>query len=95
MAVWVKFYFSISQKETLWSKGASQGYVGRLKTGWFIWVVYSNNYWEEVQRDGKMDHISLLLAGVKRCILKTLTAETISTSKKEHTFRKGSTDYAA
>lgn len=57
--------------------------------------MYSKIYSEDVQRDGKMDHICLLLAGVKCCILMTLTAETMSTGKKEDTFRKSSTDYAA
>lgn len=38
MAVWVRFYFTISQKETQWSKGASQGYSGRSKVGCFIQV---------------------------------------------------------
>lgn len=38
-----------------------------------------------------MNPISLLLAGAKWCVLKTLTAETISTVKKEDTFRNSST----
>jgi len=57
--------------------------------------MYSNIYWEDVQRDGKMDRISLLLASVKWSILKTVAAEKISTGKKEDAFRKSSTDFAA
>lgn len=38
MAVWARFYFATSWKETLWSKGVSQSDTGRLKVGCFIWV---------------------------------------------------------